>query len=656
MKRLSFLALPIVISLASGCGSSDDQVNIDYSYLKQAAIKDAPLSKSSSSAFEQFLKNGIRLRLVEQDYPVALAAAAEGDGAGLRGQFSTTNTHEIDVDEADRIKYDGQHLFQVVTGDYYSDSNANNAIRIHRTDPDNISLEQIAEIANESEDVQYDEIYLRTEQQQLVAIKKTVYTYWGAFLPETDWNWQSGKAEIQLFDVQSPESPSQQWNIEIEGNLEGTRRIGNMLYLITRYVPNIQEINYAAVTDDEKIANEKLILSTPVSDLLPHYQVNNGAVRPLVEASNCFVAEGGSSFEGYADVITISAIDLETQQLTSSTCLNANVQGIYASTNSLYIGGSDYASWFEYAQFTVLHKFSFDSDQVLYKASKAIPGFLGWSNPAFRMSEHQDNLRIMTTSYSGVTGSPEHRLTILTEDGSNQLLQLSQIPSVENPTPIGKPGEELFAVRFSGDRGYAVTFEQIDPLYVIDLSDPAAPFISGELEIPGFSRYLHPLSEDWLLGIGQQVVNGTQQGVKVELYDITDASNPVVKDTLVFGSQGSYTEANFDLRSMSFLQHSEDIQRFTLPITIYRKQDGQNYPNWSESALHQFELSSGQNNVMELNFSAKMIAEQAGDQIAWPSAYSGQRAVIHDDAVYFLYGDSICTGAWGESDSTSCPF
>ncbi len=655
MNRLSFLALPLIVGLATGCGSSEEKVNIDYSNLKQAAVKDAPLSKSSSGEFERFLKNGIRLRLVEQDYPVALAAA-ESDGAGLRGQFSTTNTHEVNVDEADRIKYDGQHIFQVINGDDYSNSENSNAIRIHRTDANNISLEQVAEIANESDDVKFSELYLRAEEQQLVAIKKTIYTYWGAILPESDWLWQSGKAEIQLFDVQDPESPNQQWNIEIEGNLEGTRRVGNMLYLITRYVPNIQELNYSAVTDDEKIDNEKLILNTPISDLLPHYQVNNGAVRPLVDAANCFVAEGFDTLEGYADVITLSAIDLESRQLTSSTCLNANVQGIYASTNSLYIGGSDYASWFEHSQFTVLHKFSLNEDQVLYKASKAIPGYLGWSDPSFRMSEHENNLRIITTSYAGISGSPEHRLTILTEDGSNQLQLLSQIPNAENSAPIGKPGEELFAVRFAGDRGYAVTFEQIDPLYVLDLSDPQAPFISGELEIPGFSRYLHPLSENWLLGIGHQVVDGLQQGVKVELYDISDQSNPVVKDTLVFGERGSYTEVNYDLRSFSFLQHSEQLQRFTLPITIYLKQDGQDYPNWSESSLHQFELLSDETNSMTMSYVAKMVAQQADDQNAWPTAYFGQRAVLHDDAIFFLYGDNFCTGSWGQTDSTSCPF
>lgn len=653
MIRLSFIVIPLIASLTSGCGSSDDKVNIDYSNLKQAAIKDAPLSKSSTGEFERFLKNGIRLRLVEQDYPVALAAA-EGDGAGLRGQFSTTNTHEINVQESDRVKYDGQHLFQVVAGDYYSNTEANNAIKVHRTDANSAVLEPVAEIPNESEDVLFSELYLRAEEQQLIAIKKTIYTYWGAFLPETDWLWQSGKAEIQLFDVQNPEAPIQQWNIEIEGNLEGTRRIGNMLYLITRYVPNIQELNYSAGNDEEKIANEKLILSTPISDLLPHFQINNGAVRPLVDASSCFVADGIDNLEGYADVITISAIDLESQQLTSSACLNANVQGIYASTNSLYIGGSDYANWFEHSQFTVLHKFSLEGDQVLYNASKAIPGYLGWSDPSFRMSEYENNLRVITTSYAGVTGSPQHRLTILTEDGSSQLQQLSQIPSAENSKPIGKPGEELFAVRFAGNRGYAVTFEQVDPLYVLDLSNPEEPQITGELEMPGFSRYLHPLSEDWLLGIGHEVADGLQQGVKVELYDIRDMTNPKVQDSFVFGERGSYTEANHDLRSVSFLQFSEQEQRLAIPITIYQTKDGENYPTWSQSGLHQFEITLDSDNSMDLDFVATMTAEQSSEELRWPSSYYGQRSVIHYNAAYFLYGDEFCSEFWGVNITSTC--
>jgi uncharacterized secreted protein with C-terminal beta-propeller domain len=656
MRKISFWAIPVIMGFLIGCSSSDETVNTDYSGLKKASIKDAPLTTTSIGEFERFLKNGIRLRLVQQDYPSALASPPEDQSGGISGQFSTTNTHELNVDEADRIKYNGEYLFQVVEGGYSDEGEVDNAVRILRTDANNATLEEIASLLNESQDLDFTELYLRDEASQLVAIKQTIFTHWGAFLTDSDWLWQSGKAEIQLYDIQQPEQPTQTWNIEIEGNLEGTRRIGNMLYLVTRYVPNIQDINYSAQNQQDKIINERLILDTPVSDLLPHYQVNDGAVRPLVNASDCFVAEGGDITEGYADVITISAINLDSQELAGSTCLNANVSGIYASTNSLYIGGSDYASWFEHSQFTVVHKFSLSDGQVNYKASKAVPGYLGWSDPAFRMSEHLGNLRIMTTSYSNFGGEPTHQLSILTEDGSNQLSQISQLPNAENLEPIGKPGEELFAVRFAGNKGYAVTFEQIDPLYVLDLSDPESPYIAGELEMPGFSRYLHALSEDWLLGIGNQVVDGIQQGVKVELYDIRDISNPKVQDTVLIGELGSFSEANNDLRAVSFVNYSDLVQRFSLPVISYSQVDEQAYPKWSDSSLHQFELISDLENEMTLSVVGKMTAEQADENTNWPQVYYGQRAVLHNNAVFYLYGDEFCTGFWGATDSTSCGY
>ncbi len=656
MSRTNLFTFPILMLLIGGCGSSGEKVNTDYTHLSKASMKAAPLTKTSTSEFESYLKNGLRLRLVQQDYPNYLVVEPTAEGDSRSSQFSLTNTHEIDVDEADLVKYDGQYLYHVVKDEYNDQGNVDNAIRVLRTDVNNAQYQTLAEITNDSDEVNYSELYLRDQQQQLVAVKKTEFVYWGAIVSESDWAWQSGKVEIELFDIAQPETPNQLWNIEIEGNLEGTRRVGNMLYLITRYVPNIQDINYSASSDNEKIANELLIRNTPISDLLPHYQVNNGAIRPLVRANDCFVADEVADNEGYADVITLSAIDLDTQQLTSSTCLNTNLQGIYASTESLYIGGSEFNSWLGFSQFTVLHKFSFEGDQVSYKASNTVPGYLGWNEPAFKMNEFEDHLRVITTLYSDAPDSPEHKLTILTEDGSNQLKVVSELPNEDNSAPIGKPGEELFAVRFAGERGYAVTFEQVDPLYVLDLANPESPQIAGELGIPGFSRYLHPLSDDWLLGIGYEAENGLVQGVKVELYDIRDMQTPTVQDTLVFGERGSYTEAGFDLRSVSFVQATEQRQKFALPIAIYQTADGDNYPSWSKSGLHQFELISQDNGEMQLTHVGEMIAEQKDEQTSWPSSYTGQRSVLHDDAVFYLYGNHVCTGFWGVTDSTSCPF
>jgi len=651
MKTLPNMIVFALMLGLFGCGQSSDEIDIDYSELEMSLIKDAPLEASSTFQLGNYIKNGIRLRLSQQGYPEMLAVDTLGNGATI-SNFSTTNVHEIGVDEADRFKYDGEYLYQVNRRWYQNGGQENdNSINILKTDFNNATTREVSKILNNSDDLNISDIYLRAEENQLISIKNTQYLFWGAVLSDSDWNWGSGKTEIQLFDVQIPENPSEQWKIEIEGNLEGSRRIGNMLYLVTRYIPNIPEIDYAANTVDTKKENEKLILNTPISDLLPHFQTNDGAIRSLVNAENCLVAEATSTNEGYADLITLSAINLDTKQVTDSICLNVNVSGIYSSITGFYIGGSSYSSWLEFSSFTAVHKFELNNGSINYRASATLPGFLGWNDPSFRMSEYQDDLRIVTSRFDSTNGELKHQLTVLREDGSHKLEEISQLPNNSNPTPIGKPGEDIFAVRFAGERAYIVTFERVDPLYILDLSNPELPNIAGELEIPGFSRYLHALSDDWLLGIGNDVADGQIKGVKLELYDIRDISNPLIKNTYIFGGQGSNTEANFDLRAISLLTLNEDQARLALPINIWQKDDSESYNRWLESGLFLFELNTDTLGELSLDFSGKMLAESRKESLLYPTSSGASRSKLHNDAIFYLHGNQIYSTLWGEWDS-----
>ena len=123
----------------------------------------------------------------------------------------------------------------------------------------------------------------------------------------------------------------------------------------------------------------------------------------------------------------------------------------------------------------------------------------GGGQSQLRLSENDEFLRVVTTDYSD--SNPVHRLSILSEQGG-ELSNIATLPNESQPEAIGKPGEDVYAVRFTNDKAYIVTFERTDPLYVIDLTDNAQPEIIGSLEIPGYSSYLHPLSNNYLLGIG----------------------------------------------------------------------------------------------------------------------------------------------------------
>ena len=187
---------------------------------------------------------------------------------------------------------------------------------------------------------------------------------------------------------------------------------------------------------------------------------------------------------------------------------------------------------------TTIHKFSLRQNNVSYEASGLLQGTLGWQRPEFRMSEFNNQLRVVTTDrIDGI----EHRLYTLQQNGAD-LNIIAELPNTNQPDPIGKPNEDIQAVRFWGDRAYVVTFLQIDPLYVINLSDPSDPFIAGEIEVPGFSTYLRPLNERYLFSIG---TNENASGVKLALYDLNDETTPTLASEIIYEGWESYSDALF---------------------------------------------------------------------------------------------------------------
>ena len=153
--------------------------------------------------------------------------------------------------------------------------------------------------------------------------------------------------------------------------------------------------------------------------------------------------------------------------------------------------------------FTSLH---WSGRRLTNRGSADIEGAVWRGGQAdFRMSESAGDLRLLASQFDWTSDDfVDHQLYVLRESATLPELEIvSTLPNNSRPEEIGKPNEALFGVRFLGDTAYAVTFERIDPLYAIDLSDPADPFIAGELEVAGFSEFLHPVSDDLLLGLGR---------------------------------------------------------------------------------------------------------------------------------------------------------
>jgi hypothetical protein len=184
----------------------------------------------------------------------------------------------------------------------------------------------------------------------------------------------------------------------------------------------------------------------------------------------------------------------------------------------------------------------------------------------FSLGEKDGYLRTATTisaSWVGGVETPsQNGIYVLGQDGD----KLSVMGKIEGIAP----GERIYAARFIGPRGFLVTFRQVDPLYTLDLSDPTAPRVVGELKVPGYSDYIHPLGDNHLLTIGKDAVEtgenaGLYQGVQISVFDVTDFANPQRVDVEIIGDRGTESEALSDPHAFNYFAPAEML---VVPMTI----------------------------------------------------------------------------------------
>jgi hypothetical protein len=234
-------------------------------------------------------------------------------------------------------------------------------------------------------------------------------------------------------------------------------------------------------------------------------------------------------------VLTVYTVDMEKGlPAIDADAIFTSADTVYASTSSLYVATQRWDDG-AYVANTSLHRFdASDPDRTRYMSSGAVPGTL---LNQFSLSEQGRVLRAATTV--GFGPDAESVVTTL-EHRDGHLLARGQVGG------LGR-GERIYAVRFIGDAGYVVTFRQTDPLYTLDLSDPDNPRVVGELKIPGYSAYLHPIGEDLLLGIGQEATDdGRVQGLQLSLFDISDLAHPARLQKAQIGERWSHSAAEWD--------------------------------------------------------------------------------------------------------------
>ena len=639
----------------------------------QSAEKDALHRFTSAAAMETYLKEGMQFSSSDQIFLRALesvATASTDSGAGSSpSQVSVTNVQEAGVDEADIIKSDGEILYVL------RNCGTENCIATFALDATQATAEEIGvyqpESSQDEEFVTAESMYLVNEggqgQDRLITLSgQNVFLAWFDV-----WSWGSNKIELEFLNAADPANLSIEERVTIDGELISSRRIGNTLYLVSRYTPFIPGYSPYAIDSATRQANDELLANTTLADLTPKLTLLDQQSQDLVTHDQCYLATGTVDASRNPSLITVTSIPINNPSAFDSACFVGDSETVYMTPRSLYLATTQY----EYSVFsrnalfynpehkTAVHKFALVDGGIDYRGSGEVDGHLGWSEDkrSFRMGENGDEgayLNVVTSIGDTWNDTSSTRLTVLKEIAGN--LQI-----VDFIDDIGKPGEQLYAARFFGDRAYLVTFRIIDPLYVVDLSDQENPRVAGELEIEGYSDYLQPIGENLLLGIGKDAVpddgstdfgfarGAWYQGVKLSLFDVNDISSPIEINSLIYGKRGSDSEVLYDHHAISFLPASDsNPARFAIPIQIHESEPDDPWFDPTEPNAWYAFTSKGL-----YSFAADQTGlSQAGyieaDSTSGIESFSiwgnfGDRSVLVDDTVFYVHQGEVKSSPWG---------
>ena len=437
--------------------------------------------------------------------------------------YSATNTQVVGVDEMDNVLTDGKYIYTM-----YQNKVQISLAYTTVDGPEVLSLYKTFEFSSTyCDDEQFYPQGMYIDDDYLVVIGNQYnfeckdYDGEGseddAVVPSYYFYQSSSHIKVLVFD--KTDDFKLQDEYLMNGYFTGTRKIENNLYIVTNnYIPFYNE-------------------DVDIDYYLSQYEVNGVETKASYDDVVYIEGSNPNSFT------TFYGIDLDTQTVDMETILGDSGYNLYVSNENMYLVGAVYYFWpmtdfidIEepvYESKTAIMKIAIDDGEVEYAGTGSVNGY---SLNQFSMDEYNGYLRITTTT--GWGEATNNRLYVLDED-------LVVVSMLEN---LGKPNEQIKSTRFVGDYAYLVTFEQIDPFYVINLTDPTAPFVEGELLIPGFSTYLQPLSEDFMLGIGFGDNDGGTNGLKISIYDISDKSNPFVFDEIIF----DYSEFGWGSSSVTY--------------------------------------------------------------------------------------------------------
>ncbi|MDP3837279.1 MAG: beta-propeller domain-containing protein [bacterium] len=532
------------------------------------------------------------------------AVTGEAAATGGTDDYSRTNIQVAGVDEADIIKTDGEYIYALVYNDIY----------IIKAQP----VEQARAVSKLSFNSRPSEFFLDSgrlvvigndDQMMQTAVYKTFRR-------------QSAYTFVKVFDLRDSESPKQIRDLSMEGSYQDSRVIDKRLYLIINnfnsYISN--EVVTPRLVDNGKILstdcekNDRCFAPDVYYFDIPYDSYNFTSINTLdlsdAEASvksQTYLLSGSQNLYASAKNIYLSYAQYLDQNDLLLTVMRERLTDKLSADDRSRLSKIDeadsavlsvrekkqkqlqlfqtflstrsteeslvieldlenalkqkYEAEAANLERTLIYKFSLGDEQPVYRANGFVPG-TALNQFSFDEAENGD-FRIATTRSGGLglEGNTESYSNLYVLDSN-----LKQIGSVERLAP----GERIYSVRFMGKRAYLVTFKQIDPLFVLDLSDRLSPKLLGELKVPGFSSYLHPYNENTLIGVGKDTTldaygNVKTGGIKLSLFDVSDPKNPRELDSYVSGGSGSDSLAISDHKAFLF---SREKNLLALPASL----------------------------------------------------------------------------------------
>ena len=498
--------------------------------IEDAMTSDAVKSNSASNGKANF-----------QDVTTA-QSETNNNSTRASDDYSKTNIQVENVDEADIVKTNGKYIFYVV-------SNKIVIVDIQ----DKTKMNKVAEISFENDDFKPKELFIYKDK--IIAIgNENGYSTSKNIIRETlNSIYKKGiyrqNTTAIVYDISNISRPEEVRRVKIEGNYVSSRLIDGNIY----FVANKTIRNYDLLRNNIEDLNE--------NEFKPAYTDTAISTKEqLIDFDRIYYFDHIETL----NYLTLGGFNVNNEKEADVETFMGAGEDIYCSTQNLYIAKSknvyDADTRMSFGKDTKILKFALNNGEIEFKAEANIEGGI---NNQFSMDENNGYFRIATTvgkTYN-MDNSTSNSLYILDE-------KLNEVGRLDG---IAK-GEKIYSVRYAGDRAYVVTFKEIDPLFVIDLSNVRNPRILGELKIPGYSTYLHPYDENHLIGFGYDTKpNSTDTGVvrdglKMSMFDITDFNNPKEMFTVKIGDNRTSSPLTNNHKALLF---DKEKNLIAFPISSY---------------------------------------------------------------------------------------